>query len=73
MYKKRGDYDNFCYEELCGIFHLKTLQSRRNISDLIFLNKLYCNNINCSYLAGEIYFRVPRKILRENPTFYNYI
>ena len=68
-YKGRVMYANFSYEELCVHFNLKTLQSRRNIADLVFLNKLLCNQINSPYLTSQVPLRVPRRILRDKPTF----
>ena len=68
-YKSRVVHANFSYEELCARFNIKSLQSRRNISDLVFLNKLFCNSINSSYLTSQISFRVPRRILRNKATF----
>ena len=68
-YKSRVMHTNFCYEELCVRFNVKTLQSRRNISDLVFLNKLFNNRINSPYLTSQVSLRVPRRILRDKPTF----
>ena len=69
-YKSKLNYNRQNYESLCEHFKLKTLQSRRNISDLCFLNKLFHNKVNSPYLTGEVYLRVPRRVLRNKPTFY---
>ena len=70
-FKSRVVYcDQINYEELCGRFNLKTLQSRRNIADLLFLNKLLCNVVHSPYLIGEVCLRIPRRILRDKTTFY---
>ena len=71
-------YDQFSYDELCEKFNLKSLQSRRLISDLVFLKKILSNDINCSYLVGEVVYRAPqaasrrpqRRSLHDKPTFF---
>ena len=68
-YKSNIIYDHFSYEELCLHFNLKTLQSRRYITDLRFLQKILSNNINCPYLVSEVGLRVPHRVLRDKPTF----
>ena len=62
-------YHDYSYESLCENFKLKTLQSRRSISDLTFLNKLLNNTIDSNYLTSQVYLRIPRRILRDKPTF----
>ena len=52
-------YKQLSYDELCCNFNVKTLQSRRNIADLSFLNKIVSNSINSPYLVGQIYLHVP--------------
>ena len=69
-YKTRTMYHDYSYESLCDHFNLKTLQSRRSISDLTFLNKLMNNNIDSNYLTSQVHLRVPRRILRDKPTFH---
>ena len=69
-YKSNVYYNRQSYESLCEHFNLKTLQSRRNISDLCFLNKIFHNNVNSPYLTGEVFLRVPQRILRNKPTFH---
>ena len=69
-YKSNVYYNRQSYESLCEHFKLKTLQSRRNISDLCFLNKIFHNNVNSPYLTGEVFLRVPQRILRNKPTFH---
>ena len=48
---------------------MKTLKNRRKISDASFLNKILQNKVNCPYLMNQISLRVPRRIMRYNPTF----
>ena len=67
-YKSNIIYDHFSYEELCLHFNPKTLQSRRSITDLRFLQKILSNNINCPYLVSEVGLRVPHRVLRDKPT-----
>ena len=62
-------YDNYNYSSLCTLFNLQSLQSRREVSDLCFFNKILTNNINCPYIVGEISLNVPSRILRYKPTF----
>ena len=69
-YKQRVMYYNYDYPSLCTIFNFSTLECRRKTLDLCFLNKLMHNNVNSSYLVGELPLRVPRRILRYNPTFH---
>ena len=69
-YKQRVMYHNYNYLSLCTIFNFSTLEWRHEISDLNVLNKLMHNKVKSSYLAGELPLRVPRRILRYNPTFH---
>ena len=71
-------YYNYDYSTLCTKFNMTTLETRRNISDATFLNKLIQNKLNCSYLVNEISYRVPdrkARILRSSlvkPIFHEY-
>lgn len=58
-YKRRVMYKQLSYEELCCNFNVKSLQSRRNIADLSFLNKVVTNSINSPYLVSQIFLHVP--------------
>ena len=69
-YKTRTMYSEYSYESLCTNFNLKTLQSRRSITDLTFLNKLLNNNIDSPYLTSQVYLHVPQRVFRAKPTFY---
>ena len=69
-FKNNIMYDNYDYVSLCSMFKLKSLKSRRNISDLCFFNKILTNNINCSYSVGEISLNVPARRHRDKPTFF---
>ena len=68
-FKNKIMYDNYNYSSLCTLFNLQSLQSRREVSDLCFFNKILTNNINCPYIVGEISLNVPSRILRYKPTF----
>ena len=68
-YKQKVMYYNYDYSTLCTKFNMTTLETRRNISDATFLNKLIQNKLNCSYLVNEISYRVPdrnARILRSS-------
>ena len=69
-FRKSMTYDNDEYMFLCDIFKLNTLQSRRKICDLMFLNKILNNRVNCAYILGEITFYTPIKSLRKRNLFY---
>ena len=68
-FKNKIMYDNYSYPSLCAMFNLQSLESRRKLSDLCFLNKILNNHINCPYIIGEIPLNVPSRILRYKPTF----
>ena len=63
------NYYDVGYEELCGKYKLQTLESRRTISDLCNLNKIYNNNINSPYLVSQVAVYVPTRQLRRNRLF----
>ena len=76
-FKRRVMYNQLSYEELCCNFNIKTLQSRRSIADLSFLNKLVVNVINSPYLVSQVLLQVPnyyRTFIRTTrslaPTFH---
>ena len=69
-YKQRVMYHNYDYRSLCTIFNFSTLECRRKTFDLTFLNKVMHNKVNSPYLVGELPLRVPRRVLRYNPTFH---
>ena len=52
------DYDSIGYAELCYNYKLQTLESRRKISDLCNLNKLYNNNYDSPYIVSEVLINV---------------
>lgn len=62
-------YNDYDYQSLCSVFNMQSLESRRNITDLRYLNKILTNHVDCSYLVGEISLSVPRRVLRAKPTF----
>ena len=36
-----------------------TLESRRKVTDLCNLNKVYCNHVNSPYIVSQITFNIP--------------
>ncbi len=52
-------YDDYSYLQLCNRFNLSTLEARRNVTDLSFVNKLVNNRVNCNFLTSCIYLSVP--------------
>ena len=58
-FRDKIDYDSFDYTELCFNYKLQTLESRRNITDLCNLNKVYNNHINSPYIVSQIVLNVP--------------
>ena len=59
------------YEEKCRYFKVQTLSSQRNISESVFLNKLFNNKIDCIPILREISFYVPSRRLRQRDLFFN--
>ena len=59
------------YEEKCRYFKVQTLSSRRNISDVVFLNKLFNNKIDCNPILREVSLYVPSRRLRQRDLFLN--
>ena len=59
------------YEEKCRYFKIQTLSSRRNISEVVFLNKLFNNKIDCAPILRDISFYVPSRHLRQRDLFLN--
>ena len=68
-YRDGLDYDSFGYLKLCQHYNLQTLESRRNITDLCNLNKVYNNNLNSPYIVSQILINVPNRQLRRNRLF----
>ena len=68
-YRDKVNYRDVGYAELCKKYKLQSLKSRRTISDLCNLNKIYNNNINCTYLVSQVAVYVPTRQLRRNRLF----
>ena len=69
-YKQKVMYHDYDYSSLCFIFNMKTLENRRKVIDVSFLNKIMQNKVNCSYLLNEVSLRVPsRNFSIYKPTF----
>ena len=69
-YQCNVDY-TMSYEEKCRYFKIQTLSSRRNVSEVIFLNKLFNNKIDCAPILRDISFYVPSRHLRQQDLFLN--
>ena len=52
----------FVYVFLCDMFHFHNLSSRRNISNIVYL-QFFFNKVKCLYLVSEIMLSTP---LRKN-------
>ena len=59
------------YSEKCKYFNIQTLSSRRNVTEAIFINKLYNNKIDCSPILQDLSFYVPSRHLRQRDLFLN--
>ena len=68
-YRDKVDYYSVGYDAVCKKYNLQSLASRREISDLCNLNKLYNNNINSTYLVSQVTVFVPTRQLRRNRLF----
>ena len=58
------------YEEKCHYFNVQMLSSRRNVSEVVFVNKIFNNKIDCSSILEDISFYVPSRHLRQRDMFY---
>lgn len=56
--------------DIQNMLRLPSLNSRRNILDLLFLHKLLHNLIDSPYLLSEISLHIPVRVLRHQPTFH---
>ena len=64
-FKKKVDYKNVGYHQRCELFKLQTLYARRNVCDLVYLHKVLHNQVNCSYIVGEISISAPERRQRH--------
>lgn len=71
-YREDGSYPDIGYPQfnLLERFSVKSLRSRRNTSENIFLHKLIHNNFDCSEILGMLQFHVPRVHSRHRDDFY---
>ena len=53
-YKQRVMYCDFDYSTVCSMFNFTSLENRRNITDLSFLNKIVHNKVNCHFLVNQV-------------------
>ena len=54
---------------MCKFFGLQSLQTRRNISDVCWLNKIVTSSIDCAPLLSCLNFRVPQRLTRNKDIF----
>ena len=47
-------YCDFDYSTVCSMFNFTSLENRRNITDLSFLNKIVHNKVNCHFLVNQV-------------------
>lgn len=62
----RFDHD---YSDIQNRFNIKSLSNRRQITDAIFLYKLFHDKINCPELRSLFRLSTPARTLRVNSTF----
>ena len=62
------DY-SMSYADKCRYFKVQTLSERRNISEVVFLNKVFNNKIDCNAIIQDISFHVPSRNLRQPDMF----
>ena len=59
-------YSSRNYLKMCRKFHFLTLESRREVADLVYLHKIATSKINCPELLTQIQFRIPGSV-RHKP------
>lgn len=57
------------YISACKKYHLLPLSTRRDISDLMFLLKIFSNKVDCPELISKFQLYVPNRSRRYTPTF----
>ena len=67
-YRNNIQYHRLDYANLCNIYKLIPLHTRRELTDLILLKKIACNMVDCPHLLSLINLNVPSRDLR-NRTF----
>ena len=60
---------NLSYLEKCKYFNIQPLYIRRNISELVFVNKVFNNKIDCAPIVQAFTFYVPGRALRRRALF----
>ena len=63
-YKQKVMYYNYDYPTVCSLFNFSTLETRRKCSDLVFLNKMLHNKVNCPYLISQVTLSIPVRRVR---------
>ena len=58
------------YDEKCQYFKIQTLSSRRKVSEVVFINKVYNNKIDCQSILQDLAFYVPSRRIRQRDLFY---
>ena len=69
LYKHHIPSDNLCYEVRAMLCGYQSLEVRRHNYYLYFLYKLIHGKIDCPQLLGQLNFRTPRILLRQNQLF----
>lgn len=63
-------YDSSQYLAVCKKHHLLPLDERRQIADVVFLNKIAIGVIDSPELVAKVSLRAPSRALRFNPLLY---
>ena len=57
------------YLEKCKYFNVQPLFIRRNITELVCVNKVFNNKVDCSSIVQAFTFYVPGRVLRRRCLF----
>ena len=60
---------NLSYLEKCKYFNIQPLYIRRNITELVFVNKVFNNKVDCPSITQAFTFYVPGRALRRRCLF----
>ena len=58
-FKQKLNYKKISYENRCKLFNLQTLEERRKISDIIYINKIITGKVDCPPLLSLLDFNSP--------------
>lgn len=62
-------YESTKYDELCAMFGLTSLETRRKITDLKLFHKILHGRVNCSHLVSAISLNLPIRRTRHTDIF----